>query len=333
MPRIERCDEADAWHHVMNRGLSHRPVFERSQDARYFLSTLARVVSRGLIELHAYCLLTTHFHLLVRCRSPHLSEAMCLCQAAYVQWFNRSRDRDGPLFKGRFRSRRIQSEAHWANVVRYIDANSEEARIVHDAQQYPFCSRFDYAELRGPPWLSRREIEREVCKREQASAYSPELYDSAWSRTPLQRELVERRIRRKRSACDSYELFDSSSKSIQDWMQQQSRIADGTSAGVPIASATTVTAQLDASELDEPAWRIQSGSRLRRGWPVLRAGVLRIAAGLRYREIALLLECSTSTAGNLIELHRELLDGDADYRRRIEDAVRAVHFARPVQTK
>ena len=60
----------------MNRGLTHRTVFENRKDRRTFLSLLARAVREGRIELHSYCLLTTHFHLLVRSIDGRLSETM-----------------------------------------------------------------------------------------------------------------------------------------------------------------------------------------------------------------------------------------------------------------
>lgn len=60
-----RSDEEGAWHHVMNRGLARRSVFEDRECVRYFLSCLARIVRRGLLEvphwnlaLHPSCLST-----------------------------------------------------------------------------------------------------------------------------------------------------------------------------------------------------------------------------------------------------------------------------------
>jgi hypothetical protein len=60
----------------MNRGIARRTVFENDADVRYFLAQLARAVRAGGIEVHAYCLMTTHFHLLVRSPAGGLSTAM-----------------------------------------------------------------------------------------------------------------------------------------------------------------------------------------------------------------------------------------------------------------
>jgi hypothetical protein len=141
---------------------------------------------------------------------------------------------------------------------------------------------------------------------------------------------VERRMGRNQDVKDFDDFLGSSTDSIQEWMREQSRMADGTSVGAPFASATTVTKYVDECERREPSWRVRSGLRLRRGWPVLRAGILRSGARLRIREMASLLGCSTSAAAKMIELHWELVDRDTDYRTRVEAAVRAIHFARKV---
>ena len=101
MPRLPRLDRAGRWFHVMNRGLARRPEFETEQDIRYFLSRVARAVRRDGLEIDVVCVLTTHFHVLVRIPIGHLSEAMLRIQNEYVRSFNRTRRRDGSLFRGR----------------------------------------------------------------------------------------------------------------------------------------------------------------------------------------------------------------------------------------
>ncbi len=54
MPRKPRFDEPGCFHHVMNRGMARRTVFETRANVRYFLSLLARACRRRRIEVHAY---------------------------------------------------------------------------------------------------------------------------------------------------------------------------------------------------------------------------------------------------------------------------------------
>src|SRR6185369_9941718 len=126
-----------AWHHVMNRGIAKRTLFESEVDIRTFLSRLACAARAGRVEVHAFCILTTHFHLLLRSPQGRLSEALHHVQNSYSRWFNRSRKRDGPLYRARFRSKRVDSLAYRFQLVRYIDSNPVSAGLVEDPQQYP----------------------------------------------------------------------------------------------------------------------------------------------------------------------------------------------------
>ena len=71
-----RSDYPGALHHVINRGMARRPLFEGRAEARYFLAQLARQVRFGRLEIIAYSLMTSHFHLFVRCSVGELSEAL-----------------------------------------------------------------------------------------------------------------------------------------------------------------------------------------------------------------------------------------------------------------
>ena len=76
MARSPRIDYPGAWHHVVNGGIAKRSVFETVADVRHFRSRLARESRAGRIEVHAFAVLTTHFHLLVRSPRGELPEAM-----------------------------------------------------------------------------------------------------------------------------------------------------------------------------------------------------------------------------------------------------------------
>ena len=155
MGRLPRRDYPGAWHHVLNRGLAQRSIFEHVQDIRFFMSLLARMVRQGSLELHAYTILTNHFHLLLRSVEGQFSEAVGWIERRYVRYFNRSRNRDGPLFRGRFTSREVSSAGYWETLIRYIDQNAVIAGIVARSSDYPHCSAFRYSKANGPVWLER----------------------------------------------------------------------------------------------------------------------------------------------------------------------------------
>jgi hypothetical protein len=111
---------------------------------------LARVVRAGWIEVHAHCVLTTHHLLLVESSDEGISRAMGRVQSNYVRGFNRSRKRDGPLFRSRFRSRPIDTLEHRRQLVRYIDAYPVEAGLVPSPALDPHGSAQRYAVPRAP---------------------------------------------------------------------------------------------------------------------------------------------------------------------------------------
>src|SRR5437762_1564511 len=102
-----RDDAPGAMHHVMNRALGRRTLFETEEDARSFLARAADAVRRGEIRLHSFTLLTTHFHLIVTSVDGRLSASIGRTESEFARGFNDRRTRDGPLVRGRFRSKRI----------------------------------------------------------------------------------------------------------------------------------------------------------------------------------------------------------------------------------
>ena len=196
MPRISRQDEPGQWHHVFNRAVARRTLFERREDYRFFLANLARAVHRREIEVHAYCLMGTHYHLLVRSPQGKLADAMQRIQLAYSRWFNRSRRRDGSLVRGRYGSRPVHTLNYRRVLVRYIDLNPCSARIVEAPAMYKWGSARHYSRPSGPPWLERGWVESEVARECEASRFRPELYDAITSeQSPLElSQLVEARM-------------------------------------------------------------------------------------------------------------------------------------------
>jgi REP element-mobilizing transposase RayT len=86
----------------MNRGVARRPLYEHREDMRAFLALAAQQVRARRIEIHAFSLMGTHFHLLVRSMKGVLPEALRQIQNRFSRWFNRKNKRDGPLFRGRY---------------------------------------------------------------------------------------------------------------------------------------------------------------------------------------------------------------------------------------
>ncbi len=91
-------------------------------------------------RLHAYCLMTNHFHLLVETPETNLSSGMQRLKSGYAAYFNERHLLVGHLFQQRFDSRLIESEEHFSESLRYIALNPVRAGLCEHPAQWPWST-------------------------------------------------------------------------------------------------------------------------------------------------------------------------------------------------
>ena len=159
MPRSPRQDHEGAWQHVMNRGVDRQAVFRSDDDRQIFYDYLAAAMPRYGAHVHAWCVLDNHFHLLLFSASGRLSDAMRFLGGRFTQRINYRDGRDGPIFRGRFTSVAVKSDAHLVQASRYIHRNPVEAGLVAEPWDWPWSSAQAYLGLvRRPAWLHTEAI-------------------------------------------------------------------------------------------------------------------------------------------------------------------------------
>lgn len=159
MGRPQRIDVDDGWYHVMNRGASHQRTFLCDADRVEFGRLLGVGHERFGVEVHAYCLMSNHFHLLVHCPTGGLSRYMHLLCSSFVRHVNERAGRDGPLFRGRFRSIVVSDDRQLLATVRYIHRNALDLPGVVSVDGYRWSSHRTYLGHRPPPeWLHTNEV-------------------------------------------------------------------------------------------------------------------------------------------------------------------------------
>ncbi|MEI6277978.1 MAG: transposase [Verrucomicrobiae bacterium] len=104
MARQLRVEYAGAIYHVMNRGDRREPIFVDDEDRLKFLKTLGETCGRADWEVHAYCLMGNHFHLVLETAKPTLVSGMKWFLGTYTQRFNARHRMRGHLFAGRYKS-------------------------------------------------------------------------------------------------------------------------------------------------------------------------------------------------------------------------------------
>lgn len=300
----------------MNRGIARRTMFERREDVEVFLEGLGEACSRGELEVHAYCVLTTHYHLLVRSPAGSLATAMQRVQTEYSRWFNRARKRDGPLVRSRYRSRPVESLRYRRMVVAYIDRNPVAAGLVARASEHPYGSARFYAVAKedGPSWLERTWIEETVRASTRSTTYSPAAYEQTFGRLPAAlAAIVEARWSSRVLEDPLDDLVDAAPPVVLDWMRRKARLADGVPVGLPLVDPDSLErAVFEISSESEADWRIGR----RAGWTVVRAGLALQLCGSSLAETAERLTLSKSTVDVLIRQHALSLLTDEEYGRR-----------------
>jgi len=241
---------------------------------------------------------------------------MCAVEREYVRWFNRTRRRDGPLFRGRFRSRRVHEGHDLRNVVRYIDQNAVEARIAHDGGSYPYSLAWHYQRPSGPPWLTREVVEALVCDTCGRARYDPRLYDGVFGGrlTEELRWLVERPLRPyARRDLVSHDLVKYAPRAVREWMKRKAELADGMAPGLPILAPEPLLRAIDALQRTRPDWTVRLRRYRKPALPILRVGMLRVASRLSLTEIAARVTLPLTTVHVFAGYHEQLIVDDPDY--------------------
>jgi putative transposase len=158
MPRPLRPQIAGGIYHLVSRGVRKLPVFTDIASRRRFLQLLGETLTRYDWELHSWCLMTNHFHLLVTTVEPTISEGMQYLNGSYAQWFDWRHGYEGHLFERRFWSELVETDWHFFEAARYIVLNPVRAHLCGYAADWEWSSYRKALGLttKGPklsPWL------------------------------------------------------------------------------------------------------------------------------------------------------------------------------------
>ena len=155
MSRPLRIEFKGACYHVMNRGAGRQDIFTRNDHRLIFLELLREIHEMFRAQIHAYCLMDNHYHLLISTPDGNLNRVMRHINGVYTQRYNRLEKTDGPLFRGRYKAILVDADAYLLCVSRYIHLNPVAAGIVKQAHQFHWSSYRAYIGKVVPPaWLN-----------------------------------------------------------------------------------------------------------------------------------------------------------------------------------
>jgi putative transposase len=146
VPRRARLAIAGIHWHIIQRGHNRCACFFHEEDYRFYLDQLGTQAQKFGCLIHAYCLMTNHVHLLL---TPQEKDSVSLLMKhlgqRYVQFINRTHQRTGTLWDGRFKSCLTQEERCVLVCYRYIELNPVRAGRVAHPRDYPWSRRLQWS--------------------------------------------------------------------------------------------------------------------------------------------------------------------------------------------
>ncbi len=165
MPRRPRLAAGGLAYHVLNRRVGRLKLFEKPADYAAFEAILQEAYQATKIRIAVYCLMPTHWHLLLWPRTDgELSEVVRWITVTHTQrWHVHYRSSGtGPVYQGRFKSFPVQTDEHFLTVARYIERNPLRALLVNRAEDWRWSSlwRRNQNDPKLTAWLSSWPIEK-----------------------------------------------------------------------------------------------------------------------------------------------------------------------------
>jgi putative transposase len=159
MARSLRIEYENAWYHIMDRGARKMAVFNEDSERYLFLDLLNQIHDKYKVEIHAYCLMDNHYHLLIKTPWANLSKSMQHLNGMYVQRYNKMYKTDGPLFRGRFKSIIIDADNYLLRLSRYIHLNPVKSKLTDKAWNYKWSSCNAYLDdSKKTEWIQTNEV-------------------------------------------------------------------------------------------------------------------------------------------------------------------------------
>ena len=139
-------------YHFYNQGNNRERVFYERENYLFFLQRLG-VYLIPVLDIVAYCLMPTHYHLLVKVKktsdpSVGVSKAMMQLAVSYTKAINKQYDRVGVLFQGAFQAKHVDHDNYLIHLSRYIHLNPVMAGLVEQPEDWEFSSYHEYTSLR-----------------------------------------------------------------------------------------------------------------------------------------------------------------------------------------
>jgi putative transposase len=142
MARQPRRELPDGVFHVTTRGVNGEDIVLDDEDRTNFVRLLRATARRCGWRVYAWCLMTTHYHLLVESSCKALSDGLRRLNGFHAQAFNKRHGRRGHLFGDRFSAFVVERDEYFEAASRYILLNPVRAEMCATARDYPWSDSY-----------------------------------------------------------------------------------------------------------------------------------------------------------------------------------------------
>jgi putative transposase len=158
MARKLRVQYPGAMYHVMNRGDRREAIFTDEEDHKRFLVTLGEACEKTCWQVHAFCLMSNHFHLVIETPQPNLVVGMKWLLGTYTSRYNRRHKEFGHLFSGRYKALPVDGSGtgYLKTACDYVHLNPARAKLLRPDQPLESFRWSSYRLYLAPP--SRRPM-------------------------------------------------------------------------------------------------------------------------------------------------------------------------------
>src|SRR6266581_4957352 len=160
MPRKLRVEYPGAMYHVMSLGDRREDIYLNDVDRQDFIKTLAEACQKTGWQVHAYCLMRNHYHLVLETPNANLVSGMAWLQSTYTIRLNHRHKLFGHVFSGRYKAQLVEGSGngYLRTACDYVHLNPVRARLVKPEERllaYRWSSLGAYlaAPEHRPQWI------------------------------------------------------------------------------------------------------------------------------------------------------------------------------------
>lgn len=198
-------DQSDGVRHIWCRGNRKQRIFVDDHDRERYIDLLAKAATKCGWTVYAYCLMGNHIHLVVHVPEGTIAKGVQILHGEFAQAYNRRHGTDGHTWRGRYSSKRIDSDSYLLAALCYVVNNPVRAGLVANAAQWR--------------WSSHRAVLGKVL--------APAFLDARWTLRQFSRRNIENARRSYRDLVDLLRYARDFPAELNPWGQTPGHVPDG----------------------------------------------------------------------------------------------------------